>query len=327
MSLENCKASDFPSGLFSPPKDGQDYLYGAKDKLNIVSKVAKTRFSIYLAYAPSVKQNVIIKAFPFKNERSSSAYRQEARFSDLEHRNIIRFFHCEKEKTIIAPDGECARVSLIIMEYAPYGNFFSLLHNPNVVFEDRLLRTYFRQLIEGLEYLQAQGVAHLDLRLENLLLGQNYVLKICDFIHSWKKDDPCVIGKGSKYLRAPELITRDCKDPMAADIFSAGILLFIMKCGGQYPHLENEEYEGVNLYELMQNNPQAFWQKHCQIQGREPNFFSDDFKELFLAMTKAKPEERAKIEDIKHSEWYKGPVYSNTELKKLMKKALDPKNA
>ncbi|RZJ37213.1 MAG: hypothetical protein EOO18_06165 [Chryseobacterium sp.] len=45
---------------------------------------------------------------------------------------------------------------------------------------EMIIRTYFHQLIEGIEYIHSQGVAHLDLKLENIMLGDSFELKIID---------------------------------------------------------------------------------------------------------------------------------------------------
>ena len=75
----------------------------------------------------------------------------------------------------------------------------------------KLARTYFRQLIDGLEYLHSQGVRHLDLKLENLLIGDDYQLKIIDFDLSYMSGDTQILTRGSKFYRAPELRASQCR--------------------------------------------------------------------------------------------------------------------
>lgn len=60
------------------------------------------------------------------------------------------------------------------MEYAPYGNFSKLMSKAKIYNDEKLTRTYFHQLVEGLEYLHSQDIAHLDLKFCNLLLGDDY---------------------------------------------------------------------------------------------------------------------------------------------------------
>lgn len=91
-------------------------------------------------------------------------------------------------------------------------------------------------------------------------------------------------------------------------------------------HTEDRVVEGVNLFELLTNNTQEFFEKHGQIQGKDASFFDADFRELFLSMTKVNHKERANIKFVKSSKWYNGPVLTGLELKKTVRKILRSQN-
>lgn len=90
-------------------------------------------------------------------------------------------------------------------------------------------------MIDGLEYLHNEGVSHLDIKPDNILLSKDFELKICDFDLSYLEGDEKIKSNGTKYFRAPELFFNHCSNTKKADIFSAGILLFILKSGGILP--------------------------------------------------------------------------------------------
>lgn len=99
-------------------------------------------------------------------------------------------------------------------------------------------RTLFRQLIEGMDYLHSNGISHLDIKLDNLVLSDDGLLKIIDFDASHQKDSgKKIISRGTKVYRAPEIRSSECENGFAADIYSCGILLFCFVMG-RYPYLE-----------------------------------------------------------------------------------------
>jgi len=282
--------------------------------LAVEFQLSKTKFPIYVATSLLNQKSYAMKIFPYVNGKVSPFFLNEIRFMNLKHPNVISGEHCEYDQEFQI-DGQWNRVSYILMEYASHGNFFHFIKNYNQYFDDKLIRTYFRQLIDGLEHLHANGVAHLDLKPENLLLGDDFCLKIADYDTSYVNGDERIMAKGTKYKRAPELILKKCTIPEAADVFSAGIILFLMKSGGKIPQAEEVSHNGVNLYNLLQKFNDKFWDFHVKMQRKDQTFFDKDFKDLFNAMTRENAAMRPTIEQVKNSNWYNGPTYSGYELR------------
>lgn len=69
-------------------------------------------------------------------------------------------------------------VILLVLEYAPGGELFDILYYTSALEED-IARTYFRQMIFGLEACHNAGVAHRDIKPQNLLLDSHFNLKVC----------------------------------------------------------------------------------------------------------------------------------------------------
>jgi len=261
-----------------------------------------------------------LKIFPYQAGKISSFYLNEIRFSKLLHPNIVSmFYHDDKRETI--QNGYPIKISYILMEFAPFGDFLDLITNSQVIFDSLLLRTYFHQLIDGIEYLHSQSIAHIDIKPDNLLLDEKFQLKVADFDLSFVKGDKNLIKKGTKFYRAPEVLNETCDDPFKADIFSAGIVLFVLKSGGILPQHENLVHNNLNFYHLLQYDNDKFWNTQCEIINKSADFYEEDFRYLFNWMTKEKPEERATLQDIKKSKWYNGPTYDdNLKLFKVMSK-------
>jgi len=70
-----------------------------------------------------------------------------------------------------------------VMEYCEQGDLFSLVNQRYLAREDHQIDRLclFKQLIQGLNYLHAHGIAHRDVKLENLLITKDSKLKITDF--------------------------------------------------------------------------------------------------------------------------------------------------
>jgi len=288
--------------------------------IQVVKLLNKAKFSVLLVRCPQTNLLSAMKLFPLHRGNTIDHYQNEIRFSHLSHKNIISVFHHDSHRVLRQKDG-LIKASCIFMEYAPYGDFFDLLTTHKVRFDNKLLRTYFHQLIAGLEYLHSIGIAHLDIKLENLLLGKGFQLKITDFDFSFCKGDSQIRGSGTRFYRGPELINGNCTDPQAADIFSAGIVLFVLKSGSILPQCEKHLYQGRNLFELLQTNNAEFWEFHEKLMGKG-SYYEEDFRALFNGMTKADPRQRMSIADIKNSKWFNQEIYDDEELAREMKKRL-----
>eukprot|EP00330_Aristerostoma_sp_ATCC50986_P014078 CAMPEP_0114597762 /NCGR_PEP_ID=MMETSP0125-20121206/20102_1 /TAXON_ID=485358 ORGANISM="Aristerostoma sp., Strain ATCC 50986" /NCGR_SAMPLE_ID=MMETSP0125 /ASSEMBLY_ACC=CAM_ASM_000245 /LENGTH=115 /DNA_ID=CAMNT_0001802757 /DNA_START=271 /DNA_END=618 /DNA_ORIENTATION=- len=99
----------------------------------------------------------------------------------------------------------------------------------------------FLQIVEAVEYLHTNDIAHLDIKLENIMLGYRYKLKVIDFdLSSYKNQGP-LISRGTRDFRAPELKENRVRNTKACDVYSLGIIAFCMMSGGILPFFEIDE--------------------------------------------------------------------------------------
>ncbi|CAN8100087.1 unnamed protein product [Discula destructiva] len=143
-----------------------------------------------------------------------------------------------------------------VMEYCSEGDLYSLIKKGHLMKEERKPDRFclFKQLLQGLGYLHANGIAHRDVKLENLLITKDSKLKITDFgvsevfsgIHPGTRESGGECGKkmgdirlcdpgicGSEPYIAPEVLDKKNKyDPRGLDVWGAGIVLISLMCRG-----------------------------------------------------------------------------------------------
>lgn len=116
----------------------------------------------------------------------------------------------------------------------------------------------------------------MDIKTDNILMNDQFCLKLTDFDVSFMEGDRQLFYKGTPHFRAPELLKEEMPNPYKCDIYSAGIILFILKFG-HLPYDEHRDIRGYNLRELLYNDPQQFWQVHEKFRG-EGFSVSSNFK-------------------------------------------------
>jgi len=90
--------------------------------------------------------------------------------------------------------------------------------------------------LKSINYLHALGFAHRDLKPQNILLDDNYNLKIIDFGFVCRLTGKSGSGfnttkVGTPGYMAPELLSKSQYNGHVVDLFSLGVILFIMYSG------------------------------------------------------------------------------------------------
>jgi len=252
-------------------------------------------------------------------------------FKKLKHRNIVRLhaFDCRGIR-IKAKGSEKERPCYIqVQELCSNGELYEYVQY-NGCFSEALARTVFFQFMQGLAHAHERNIAHRDLKPDNILLDHEYTIKICDFGFSkvFQKDGkgkPMHTILGTSGYMAPEMLMKLPYNEKA-DIFSAGVILFILLAG--YPPLQTAEIGDWWFERLLEGRYHKFWQAHEQGDRR----FSVEAKKLIIGMLEPSPAERYDVQKVLDSEWIKGammdrPVYKQTmsRLKKVMDRKREEK--
>ena len=161
-------------------------------------------------------------------------------------------------------------------------DLFSFLESATVISEaDATL--IFVQVMQGLEYCHRRGIAHGDIKLENILLKDDQV-KLADF---GSNDTQGAL----KYL-SPEGVRRVSNggSHFAVDIWAAGVTLFTL-CSGHYPWNLASSFD--KIYCKFLKDPMGFF----------PCSFSPQLRDLLLSMLSIRPEERPSARECLEHIW------------------------
>jgi len=138
-------------------------------------------------------------------------------------------------------------------------------------------RFFLHQMCEVMGYMQGKGVVHRDLKLENILVDDSMNLKVADFgFATYKKINKLNSYRGTMTYMAPEIKEGKTYDGKQIDMFSTGVILFII-VQGIFPFKEAKKDEYFyNL--ILQGKLDQYWQK---VGGQN---LSPEFKDLILKM-------------------------------------------
>eukprot|EP00029_Vermamoeba_vermiformis_P007655 TRINITY_DN3371_c0_g1_i2.p1 TRINITY_DN3371_c0_g1~~TRINITY_DN3371_c0_g1_i2.p1 ORF type:complete len:316 (+),score=28.27 TRINITY_DN3371_c0_g1_i2:43-990(+) len=92
----------------------------------------------------------------------------------------------------------------------------------------RLVKYLFYQLCHALEHVHSLGIAHRDVKPDNILVAQNFALKLIDFGSAKMLDENCSNSPYmvSRYYRAPELLSGNSAYSTKIDVWSAGCIFW-----------------------------------------------------------------------------------------------------
>lgn len=129
--------------------------------------------------------------------------------------------------------------------------------------------------------MHGQGIAHRDLKLENVLLDDNYNIKLADFGFACPIQGENGSGLSTRFVgtlqyMAPELMAGRPYQPQVVDWFALGVMLFMMYSGSA-PFVKADLSDAF-FNCIARNDLDRFWRAHEK--AHEPGFFTPEFKDL-----------------------------------------------
>ncbi|GAB1604855.1 testis-specific serine/threonine-protein kinase 3-like [Argonauta hians] len=201
----------------------------------------------------------------------------------LEHKNIIRFIDSFEDSGYV----------YMILEYASNGDMLTHIQKYGPISEV-LSRGIANQICQATKYLHDLGIAHRDLKLENLLLDKHNTIKITDFSFAkiCSKSNMSRTFCGSKSYASPEILSGEPYDPYKADVWAIAAIMYII-CTGKMPFNENRGVKKI----LEEQRNLAFPWFRFQL--------SEQFQNLICCMFTYNYLNRPSIETVLENQWIK----------------------
>jgi serine/threonine protein kinase len=232
-----------------------------------------------------------------------------------------------------------------VMEYCEDGDLFTLVSKKYLTREEREKDRLclFKQLVSGINYLHANGIAHRDIKLENLLITKQSRLKITDFgvsevfsgIHPGLREAGGQCGKnmgevrrcapgicGSMPYISPEVLKKaDYYDPRGLDVWSSAIVMLNLIFGGALWHkaeFNPQSPPGKDIYSDLVRG----WEKWTRRHADSPEMVITDMdypsvavfdavvkppalRRVLLQMLNPDPDKRISMANVVSNRWVK----------------------
>jgi serine/threonine protein kinase len=184
------------------------------------------------------------------------------------------------------------------LEYIPGGLLFDVCQTLGGMGEENG-KFFLSQMLDVLEYMHGKGVVHRDLKLENILVDDEMNLKVADFgFATFRKVHNLKSYRGTMTYMAPEIKEGKTYDGMKIDMFSTGVILFII-VQGIFPFKEAKKDEFFyNL--LLKGDYDTYWKK---TGGQN---LSSEFKDLILSLFSYEGASRPDVAAIRNHPWMTG---------------------
>lgn len=224
----------------------------------------------------------IMKKDESKNENDRAVIqlaREVQVLSQLNHPNIVKYYQFFEDDSN----------SYIIMEYIEGQSLLDFI-NGHPQQDQRVCQNIFFQICKAILYLHEKGIAHRDLKLDNIMIDVQYRVKLLDF-------GLCNFNNSSKLMTtfcgslcnaAPEILMKIPYDGFKADMWSLGVILYsIMTKTLPWP----------------MNNAMAMIESIKNAVYAIPTFVPPFIEELIRGLLRLDPDERLDIHQVLENKW------------------------
>lgn len=192
----------------------------------------------------------------------------------------------------------------MVLDYASKGELFDYIYCSEKGLDEKHAKLIFHKILKGLQAIHNSGICHRDLKMQNILVDDNFNPKICDFGFGAKIMGEDGSGRLNEFIgtpnyAAPEIYLHRPYDGVKVDIFSMGVVLLnLVTCRiGFVQATRLDKYYRC----IMAKKYNKYWNLVSDMIGN----VSEDLKNLYIKMVTFTPEQRPSIDDIFQDPWMK----------------------
>ena len=209
---------------------------------------------------------------------------QEVRCMKLvQHPNVVRLYEVIDTTSKL----------YLILELGDGGDMYDYIMKHSNGLSENKSRNYFRQIVRAVKYCHDLHVVHRDLKPENVVFFEKTgQVKLTDFGFSniFEPGTKLTTSCGSLAYSAPEILLGDSYDAPAVDVWSLGVILYML-VSGRAPFQEASDSETLTMI--------------LDCKYFLPAHLSHECKDLIAKMIVRSPVKRIKLDEISNHEWLK----------------------
>ncbi|ODV73040.1 KIN1/KIN2 family serine/threonine-protein kinase [Cyberlindnera jadinii NRRL Y-1542] len=188
----------------------------------------------------------------------------------------------------------------MLFEYVSGGQMLDYIVSHGSL-KERHARKFARGIGSALDYLHKNNVVHRDLKIENIMISKSGDIKLIDFglSNMYSNDSLLKTYCGSLYFAAPELLSAHPYIGPEIDVWSFGIVLYVLVCG----KVPFDDQSVSVLHEMIKKGKVEY-----------PSFLSSEVISLLSRMLVVNPNKRAHLSEVLSHPWmtkgFEGPPAS-----------------
>ena len=220
-------------------------------KYELIETLAKGAFGIVYKAKDRLTNQIVAVKIITKNKAKKSSIQQIQRelsiLQTINHPNVLKLIEYFETRSKV----------YIITEYIKYGNLKEFVTKNKGKITEQQSKQITYTLLQTVDYLHKYDICHRDLKLANIMLGDEHdfsKIKVIDFGLSIKFEKQYETGFcGTLKYMAPEMAL-GMKYTKKVDIWSVGIIFFILLNQGKHPFYEHNDNKKAYIKKLKNVN-------------------------------------------------------------------------